>query len=42
MDMQPVTQTSSSRAASQGESRRLHGFALFSALAALLIYLLNK
>jgi EmrB/QacA subfamily drug resistance transporter len=40
MDMQPVTQTSSSRAAPQGESRRLHGFALFSVLTALMLTLL--
>ena len=40
MDMQPVTQTSSSRAASQGEHRRLHGFALFSVLTALMLTLL--
>jgi EmrB/QacA subfamily drug resistance transporter len=40
MDMQPVTQTSLSRAASQGERRRLHGFALFSVLTALMLTLL--
>jgi EmrB/QacA subfamily drug resistance transporter len=40
MDMQPVTQTSSSRAVSQGERRRLHGFALFSVLTALMLTLL--
>ena len=40
MDMQPMTQSASSREASQSESRRLHGFALFSVLTALMLTLL--
>lgn len=40
MDMQPKTQSASPLAASQGESRRLHGFALFSVLTALMLTLL--
>jgi EmrB/QacA subfamily drug resistance transporter len=40
MDMQPMTQSASSREAPQSESRRLHGFALFSVLTALMLTLL--
>ena len=40
MDMQPMTQSASSQAASQGESRRLRGFALFSVLTAVMLTLL--
>jgi len=40
MDKQPMTQSASTQTASQGDSRRLHGFALFSVLTALLLTLL--
>lgn len=40
MDMQAKTQSALPQAASQGESRRLHGFALFSVLTALMLTLL--
>ena len=40
MDMQPMTQSASSQEAPQSESRRLHGFALFSVLTALMLTLL--
>jgi hypothetical protein len=40
MDMQPMTQSASSQAASQDESCCQHGFALFNLLTAMMLTLL--